>query len=79
MEGKEKVQSPLIPMKQEEIVPYILLEQLLLAHKVAAEQGKTISTIMLTHFILKFSKKLKKIRSKGITVKYCYRSENPID
>ena len=77
MEEKEKVQSP--PMKQEEIVPYILLERLLLAHKVAAEQGKTISTIMLTHFILKFSKKLKKIRSKGITVKYCYRSENPID
>jgi len=40
MEEKEKVQSP--PMKQEEIVPYILLERLLLAHKVAAEQGKTI-------------------------------------
>ena len=77
VEGKEKVQSP--PMKQEEIVPYILLERLLLAHKVAAEQGKTISTIMLTHFILKFSKKLEKIRSKNITVRYCYRSENPID
>ena len=77
MEEKEKTHLP--PMKQEEIVPYILLEQLILAHKVAAERGKTISTIMLTHFILKFSKKLKKIRSKGITVKYCYRSENPID
>lgn len=70
MEEKEKVQSP--PMKQEEIVPYILLERLLLAHKVAAEQGKTISTIMLTHFILKLSKKLKR-RSNDITVRYCYR------
>ena len=77
VEGKEKVQS--FPIKQEEIVPYILLEQLILAHKVAAEQGKTISAIILTHFILKFSKKLKKIGSKSITVKYCYRSENPID
>lgn len=77
MEEKEKVQSP--PMKQEEIVPYILLEQLILAHKIAAERGKTISTITLTHFILKFSKKLKKMRSKSITVKYCYGSKNPID
>ncbi len=77
VEEKEKVQS--FPIKQEEIVPYILLEQLILAHKVTAERGKTISTIMLTHFVLKLSKKLKKIRSKSITVKYCYRSENPID
>lgn len=77
VEEKEKVQS--FPIKQEEIVPYILLEQLILAHKVTAEQGKTISTIMLTHFILKFSKKLKEIRSKSIAVKYCYRSEKPID
>ena len=79
VEGKEKVQSPLIPMKQEEIVPYILLEQLLLAHKVAAEQGRAVATILLTRFILKFSKKLKEIRSKSIAVKYCYRSEKPID
>ena len=77
VEEKEKVQS--FPIKQEEIVPYILLEQLILAHKVTAERGKSISTIMLTHFVLKLSKKLKKIRSKSITVKYCYRSENPID
>lgn len=77
MEEKEKVQPP--PMKQEEIVPYILLEQLLLAHKVAAEQGRAVATILLTRFILKFSKKLKEIRSKSIAVKYCYRSEKPID
>ncbi len=77
VEKKEKAQSFLI--KQEEIVPYILLEQLILAHKVAAERGKTVSIIMLTHFILKFSKKVKKMRSKSITVKYCYRSKNPID
>ena len=77
VEEKEKVQS--FPIKQEEIVPYILLEQLILAHKVTAERGKTISTIMLTHFILKFSKKLKKMRSKSITVRYCYRSKNPVD
>ncbi len=70
MEEKEKTHLP--PMKQEEIVPYILLEQLILAHKVAAERGKTISTIMLTHFILKLSKKLKR-RSNDITVRYCYR------
>lgn len=77
MEKKEKVQSP--PMKQEEVVPYILLEQLLLAHKVAAEQGRAAATILLTRFILKFSKKLKKMRSKSITVRYCYRSKNPVD
>ena len=75
VEEKEKVQSP--SMKQEEIVPYILLEQLLLAHKVAAEQGQAAATILLTRFILKFSKKLKKMRSKSITVRYCYRSKNP--
>ena len=77
VEEKEKVQSP--SMKQEEIVPYILLEQLLLAHKVVAEQGQAAATILLTRFILKFSKKLKEIRSKSIAVKYCYRSEKPID
>ncbi len=77
VEEKEKVQSP--SMKQEEIVPYILLEQLLLAHKVAAEQGQAAATILLTRFILKFSKKLKKMRSKSITVRYCYRSKNPVD
>ena len=75
VEEKEKVQSP--SMKQEEIVPYILLEQLLLAHK--AEQGQAAATILLTRFILKFSKKLKKMRSKSITVRYCYRSKNPVD
>ena len=78
MEGKEKVQSPLTLMKQEEIVPYILLEQLLLAHKVAAEQGRAVATILLTRFILKFSKKIKKIRSKSIAVRYCYRGEKPM-
>lgn len=77
MEEKEKVQPP--PMKQEEIVPYILLEHLILAHKVAAKQGRAVATILLTRFILKFSKKLKEIRSKSIAVKYCYRSEKPID
>lgn len=76
METKEKVQSS--PIKQEEIVPYILLEQLILAHKVAAEQGKAISTIMLTRFILKFSQKLKNMGSKNIAVKYDYRSKNPV-
>ena len=79
MEGKEKVQSPLILMKQEEIVPYILLEHLILAHKVAAKQGRAVATILLTRFILKFSKKLKEIRSKSIAVKLGYRSEKPID
>lgn len=77
METKEKAQS--FPMKQEEIVPYILLEQLILAHKVVSEKGKTISVIILARFILKLSKKLKKIRSNGITVKYCYRREKPVD
>lgn len=72
VEEKEKVQSP--SMKQEEIVPYILLEQLLLAHKVVAEQGQAAATILLTRFILKFSKKLKKMRSKNIIVKYSVRS-----
>lgn len=77
METKEKAQS--FPMKQEEIVPYILLEQLTLAHKVVSEKGKAVSAMILAYFTLKFSKKLKKIRSNGITVKYCYRREKPID
>ena len=80
VEEKEKVQSP--SMKQEEIVPYILLEQLLFLHirvGFVAEQGQAAATILLTRFILKFSKKLKKMRSKSITVRYCYRSKNPVD
>lgn len=71
METKEKAQS--FPMKQEEIVPYILLEQLTLAHKAAAEKGKAVSAMILAYFTLKFSKKLKKVKSKNITVGYCYR------
>lgn len=71
METKEKAQS--FPMKQEEIVPYILLEQLTLAHKAAAEKGKAVSAMMLAYFTLKFSQKLKKVKSKNITVGYCYR------
>ena len=79
MSGGRKRKGTITVMKQEEIVPYILLEQLLLAHKVVAEQGQAAATILLTRFILKFSKKLKKMRSKSITVRYCYRSKNPVD